>query len=378
MAIVPISRPWRSGTSYLVLLTLLVAAPLALPAALAAADQPEPSRPLPRTYAPDPREKHFGPLTMLTDGGENAEAYFSYDGRQLVFQTTRPPYSCDQIMVMPVAGGEPRLVSTGRGRTTCAYFTGDDRRILYASTHLAGPDCPPPPDMSRGYVWALYPGYDIFSLDLETQQLVRITATPGYDAEATISPDGRRVVFTSVRDGDLDIYTMDPDGGNVRRLTDTPGYDGGAFFSPDGTQICYRADHPATPEALADYRALLAEHEVRPSHMEIWLMDADGSHQRQITGLGCASFAPFFHPSGRKIIFASNYPDPHSREFDLYLVNLDGSGLEQITFSEGFDGFPMWAPDGETFVFCSNRHDGKPGETNVFVTRWVDEPPPAP
>jgi TolB protein len=332
----------------------------------------DPDRPLPRRHAPDPRETHLGELVMLTDGGENAEAYFSYDGRRLVFQTTREPFGCDQIMTMPVAGGEPRLVSTGRGRTTCAYFTGDDRRVLFASTHLADADCPPRPDMSRGYVWPLYPGFDIFSLELATDELTRITATDGYDAEATVSPDGSRVVFTSVRDGDLDIYSMDPDGGNVRRLTDTPGYDGGPFFSPDGRRIVYRAHHPTDPEELADYRALLADHKVRPSRMEIWVMDADGGNQRQVTALGCASFAPFFHPSGERIIFSSNHPEPGSREFDLWLVNLDGSGLERVTFSGGFDGFPMWAPDGETFVFCSNRHNSRRGETNVFVTRWRD------
>ncbi len=327
-------------------------------------------RPLPRTYAPAPGEKHFGPLTMLTDGGENAEAYFSYDGKRLVFQTTRPGIPCDQIMTMPVTGGEPEMVSTGRGRTTCAYFTADGRHVIYSSTHLASPDCPPPPDMSRGYVWALYPGYDIFKLDLETRDLVRLTDTPGYDAEATISPDGSTIVFTSDRDGDLEIYTMDLEGGNVRRLTHEPGYDGGPFFSPDGRRICYRCDHPAPGPELDDYRALLAQNLVRPSRMEIWVMNADGSDKRQVTHLGCASFGPFFHPSGRKIIFSSNYPDPHGREFELWLVDLETGELEQVTHSPGFDGFPMWAPDGETFVFCSNRHDARPGETNIFVTRW--------
>jgi Tol biopolymer transport system component len=309
---------------------------------------------------------------MLTDGGENAEAYFSFDSRWLVFQSTRPPFECDQILVMPVSGAEPRLVSTGKGRTTCAYFSRDGQRVIYASTHLTDGRCPPRPDMSRGYVWALYPSFDIFSVDLQTGDLLQLTDTPGYDAEATISPAGDKIVFTSVRDGDLDIYTMDLDGSQVRRLTDTPGYDGGPFFSPDGTKIVYRAHHPQDPEKLADYQALLAENKVRPSLMEIWVMEADGSNKRQITRLGCASFAPFFHPSGEKIIFSSNYPNPGSREFELFLVGLDGQDLEQVTFSPQFDGFPMWAPDGETFVFCSNRHNKRSGETNIFVTKWVD------
>jgi Tol biopolymer transport system component len=310
---------------------------------------------------------------MLTDGAENAEAYFSRVGDRLVFQSNRAPYGCDQIYVLPVAGGTPRLVSTGDGRTTCAYFAGpDDRYVVYASTHGGDRECPPPPDMSQGYVWAIYESYDIYRLDTRTGDLRRLTDTPGYDAEATVSPDGRTIVFTSVRDGDLDIYAMDLEGGNVRRLTDTPGYDGGPFYSPDGKRICYRAHHPTDPDELADYRQLLGDALVRPSLMEIFVMDADGGDRRQVTDLGCASFAPFFHPSGGRIIFSSNHPEPGGREFELWLVDLDGDNLERVTFSPGFDGFPMWAPDGETFVFASNRHNGKPRETNIFVTRWRD------
>ncbi len=325
-----------------------------------------------KNMAPDPREVHFGELSMLTDGGENAEAYFSFDGSRLIFQSTRPPFHCDQIFVTGLDGSDLRLVSTGTGRTTCAYFYPDGQHILYSSTHLGSSDCPPPPDRSRGYVWALYPEYDVFRADSNGGNLVRLTSTPGYDAEATISPTGDRIVFTSVRDGDLDIYSMDLGGGDVRRLTDELGYDGGPFFSPDGRQIVYRAHHPKTPEAIKDYTSLLAQHLIRPSKLEIWVMDADGSNKRQVTSLGAASFAPFFHPSGRKIIFSSNHGDPDGREFDLWMVDLDGSNLEQITYSEGFDGFPMWAPDGQTFVFCSNRHNTRPHETNVFVTTWKD------
>lgn len=335
-------------------------------AALAAAGD------LPRTHAPDPREVHFGSLVMLTDGAENAEAYWSRDGSRLVLQSNRPPYDCDQIYVMPAVGGPAELVSTGLGRTTCAYFAGaGDRYLLYASTHLADAACPPPPDLSRGYVWAVYPGYEIFRLDTTTGELRQLTDTPGYDAEATVSSDGRTIVFTSTRDGDLDIYTMDLDGGEVRRLTDTPGYDGGPFFSPDGTLICYRAHHPEGAE-LADYQGLLAQHLVRPGQLEIWVMNADGSGQRPLTALGCASFAPFFHPSGKQIIFSSNHPEPRGREFDLWLVDLADGGLERVTWSEGFDGFPMFSPDGTRLVFGSNRFNSQPGETNVFVVEWRD------
>jgi Tol biopolymer transport system component len=309
---------------------------------------------------------------MLTDGGENAEAYWSFDGAALIFQSTRPPYACDQIFSLDPATGATRLVSTGTGRTTCAYWYPDGVRYLYASTHLGDAACPPPPDMSRGYVWALYPAYDIFVAAAGADSLIRLTGAPGYDAEATISPRGDRIVFTSTRDGDLDIYTMNLDGSDVRRLTTEPGYDGGPFFSPDGALIVYRAHHPQTAAELADYRALLAQDLIRPSRLDIWVMNADGSDKRRVTELNCASFAPFFHPAGRRIIFSTNHPNPRSREFDLWLVDMDGGNLEQVTFTPEFDGFPMWAPDGRRFVFCSNRHNGGPNETNVFVTEWRD------
>ena len=337
---------------------------LALPVIVTAAGE------LPRTHQPDERETHFGPLVMLTDGAENAEAYWSRDGERLVLQSNRPPYECDQIYVMPAAGGEAELVSTGQGRTTCAYFAGqDDRYIVYASTHAVAEDCPPEPDRSQGYVWPLYRSYDIVRLDTRTGELKALTTEIGYDAEATLSPDGLTIVFTSVRDGDLDIYTMDLEGGNVTRLTDTPGYDGGPFFSPDGSQIVYRSHHPEGRE-LAEFRQLLARGLVRPGQLEVWVMDADGQNQRQVTELGCASFAPFFHPSGQKILFSTNYPDPRGREFDIWLVNLDGSELERVTWSKEFDGFPMFSPDGKRLVFASNRHNSAPGQTNIFVTQW--------
>jgi len=354
--------------------------PIVLGAACAPAPQSAPDldpsaqaeKRLPRTYDPDPREVHLSELTMLTDGGENAEAYFSFGGTQLIFQSTSPPYGCDQIFAIGTDGFNRRLISTGTGRTTCPYFLPGDQRILYSSTHLGGADCPPVPDHSRGYVWPLYPDYDIFTANADGTDVVQITDAPGYDAEATVSPLGDRIVFTSTRDGDLDIYTMDLDGSNVQRLTDSIGYDGGPFYSPDGTKIVYRARHPEDPSEIEDYQTLLADGLIRPSKLEVWVMDADGSNKRRVTDLGVASFAPFFHPSGQRIIFSTNYGDPRGREFDLWMVNLDGTGLEQVTFSGGFDGFPMFSPGGETFVFCSNRHNSNKGETNIFVTKWRD------
>ena len=346
----------------------LLLAVIALLAIAACAQSPGPARPVPAS----PAEPHLRNLRQLTFGGENAEAYFSADGRRLIFQSTRPGFRpCDEIFTMDTRGGNLRRVSTGKGRTTCGYLYPGRDRLLYASTHAADSTCPPRPDFSQGYVWALY-DYDIWSADLDGGNLRRLTDTPGYDAEATISPDGRTIVFTSMRDGDLELYAMDADGGNVRRLTHQLGYDGGAFFSPDGRRIVYRALHPATPREEADYRNLLRQNLVRPTTLEIWVMDADGSNKRQVTRLNAASFAPFFHPDGRRIIFSSNHGDPRGREFDLYMVRDDGTGLERITATPEFDGFPMFSPDGRHLVFASNRHSAQRGDTNIFIADWVE------
>ena len=319
--------------------------------------------------AAEPAETHLTNIRRLTTSGENAEAYFSRDGTRLIFQSTRDGRSCDQQYVMRVDGSDLRRVSTGTGKTTCGYFFDGDRKILFSSTHAADTACPPRPDPSRGYVWGLDP-FDIYTANADGSQLRRLTSYGVYTAEATLSPDGRTIVFTSLKDGDLDIYTMNVDGTNVRRLTTAPGYDGGPFFSPDGRLIVYRAWHP-TDSALVQYRELLAQRLVRPNRMELWVMNADGSNQRQITQLGGANFAPFFAPDGRRIIFSSNHKTPRSRNFDLYLVNLDGSGLEQVTTNTEFDGFPMFSPDGAKLVWASNRGAARPGETNLFVADWV-------
>jgi Tol biopolymer transport system component len=319
--------------------------------------------------APEPRLTN---LRQLTNGGENAEAYFSPDGKRLIFQTTRPPeIPCDQIFSMNLDGSDLRRISSGSGRTTCAYYYPGRDRVLYASTHHTGAACPPPPDMSRGYVWALY-DYDIYSARPDGSDLRKLFGTPGYDAEATISRDGSKIVFTSTRDGDLDLYVMDADGGNVRRVTNEVGYDGGAFFSADGSKIVYRAHHPKDPQQIEDFKQLLAQKLVRPTQLDIYVMDADGSNKRQVTNNGAANFAPFFHPNGRQIIFSSNVSNPRGRNFDLYLINIDGSGLEQVTTDPEFDGFPMFSPDGRTLVFASNRRGAKQGDTNIFLADWVE------
>jgi Tol biopolymer transport system component len=326
----------------------------------------------------DPREVHLADLRQLSRGGENAEAYWSPDSRELTFQSTRPPYGCDQIFRIPADGSRPAtLVSTGKGRTTCSYFTAGGQRILYSSTHLAGDACPPPPDRSHGYVWSIDPGYEIFTAKPDGSDLKPLTANHAYDAETTVCPKDGSLIFTSTRDGDLDLYRMDADGGNVKRITNTPGYDGGAFFSPDCSKIVWRASRPKAGPELDEYKSLLAKGLVHPTQLEIWVANADGSEPHQVTYLSAASFAPSFFPSGNRIIFSSNYGDPKGREFDLWAIDVDGSHLERITYTKEFDGFPVFSPDGTHLAFASNRNGTQPGETDIFVARWVDRPPVA-
>jgi TolB protein len=346
------------------LLTLIV-----LFSALASSVETFPSSPPTDELLPE--EKHLKNIKQLTFGGENAEAYFSADGKQLIFQSTRDGRACDQIYTMNVDGTNVRMISSGDGRTTCAYFFPKGVRTLYSSTHLGGKQCPPRPDFSKGYVWAVYPSFDIFTTRADGSDLKQLTKTPGYDAETTISRNGK-LVFTSMRDGDLDIYTMEANGKNVRRLTNELGYDGGPFWSYDGRQIVYRAHHPQTEKEKADYVSLLQQNLIRPTVLEIWVMNADGSNKRQVTRNGKANFAPYFFPDGKRIIFASNLDDPKGRNFDLYKINVDGSGLERITHNETFDGFPMFSPDGRKLVFASNRNAAARGDTNIFIADWVE------
>jgi TolB protein len=348
-----------------------------------------PSSPVPAQLAA-PEEKHLRNVRQLTFGGSNAEAYFSSDGKRLIFQSTRDSLQCDQIFTMNVDGSEQKMVSTGKGRTTCGYIFPHKDKILYSSTHLADAACPQRPDYSKGYVWALYPGYDIFTYeDVLTSKIndcalkkhganvdpcatKQLTTTPGYDAEATISEDGKKIVFTSLRNGDLDIYSMDANGKHVKQLTHELGYDGGPFFSKDRKWIVYRAYHPKMEQEIAEYKELLKQNLVRPTTLEIWIMKADGSGKRQLTSLNAASFAPSFFPDGKRIIFATNLGSTGGMgNFELYAINVDGTGLERVTFNDGFDGFPMFSHDGKQLVWISHRNGKAQRETNVFIADWV-------
>lgn len=329
-----------------------------------------------------PEESHFKNIQQLTFGGDNAEAYWSYDGKWLVFQRTsaKDGVPCDQIFVgkVPKKSGdkfEYKLVSTGKGRTTCGFFTKDNKHIVYASTHLGGDACPPVPDRSKygnKYIWPLYSTFDIFMADLDGKIIKQLTHSKGYDAEATLSPDGKKMVYTSTKDGDIEMYIMDLASGNETRVTHTLGYDGGAWFSPDGTKLIWRASRPKTDAEIKEYKDLLAENLVAPTNMEVWVANADGSNARQVTSYGQANWAPAYMPDSKRIIFASNHEYKRGFPFNLYTINEDGSNLQKISRDKGFDAFPMFSPDGKKIVFCSNRNNGGTRDTNVFIADWVE------
>ncbi|HEY0743875.1 MAG TPA: hypothetical protein VGD40_20560 [Chryseosolibacter sp.] len=332
---------------------------------------------LPLAYA---QEKHLANLKQLTFGGDNAEAYWSFDSKKLVFQSNNPAWGlqCDQIFLATLdrdlKNNKPQMLSTGKGRTTCSYFLPGDKTIVYASTHLGGDECPKEPERVPGgkYLWSVFDTYDIFVADLKGKIKKQLTNVKGYDAEATVSPKGDKIVFTSTRNGDLDLYTMNIDGSDVKQITNELGYDGGAFFSPDGSKIVFRASRFKTEEEIKEYKELLAKGQVAPTAMEIFICNADGSDLKQLTNLGKANWAPFFHPSGKKILFSSNHKSTRGFQFNIYMINLDGTGLEQITYDGVFDSFPMFSPDGKKLVFSSNRNNGGTRNTNLFVAEWVE------
>jgi Tol biopolymer transport system component len=316
-----------------------------------------------------PGEVHLHNLRQLTFAGQNAEAYFSHDGQELIFQSTRDELECDAIFRMRADGSQVRQVSSGKGVTTCAFIAPDNRSIIYASTHRQQDRCPAKPDYSLGYVWPLHDSYDIFKAGPDGENPLPLTDSDGYDAEAVYSPKGDSIVFTSLRSGDLELYLMNPDGSGVEQLTDEAGYDGGAFFSLDGEWIVWRASRP-TGKALQDYQALLGDGLIRPGRLELFIMELSERKSIQITHNGAANFGPYWHPDSEHIIFSSNIDDPKGRNFDLYLVNIHTLETERVTSYEGFDGFPMFSHDGKTLVFASNRFGKVKGETNVFIADW--------
>jgi Tol biopolymer transport system component len=326
-----------------------------------------------------PEEVHFKSIRQITYGGDNAEAYWSFDDQQIVFQSNNKAWGmeCDQMFLMnrdeQFKDSKPPMISTGNGRTTCAYFLPDNKHFVYASTHLVDEECPEVPLRKNGkYVWPVYDSFDIFVADLEGNITAQLTHEPGYDAEATVSPKGDKIVFTSTRSGDLELYTMNLDGSNVKQITYELGYDGGAFFSPDGSKLIFRSSRPKTEEEITEYKELLSNGLVQPTNMELYICNADGSDLRQLTNLGNANWSPFFHPSGEKILFSSNYESERGFPFNLYMIDVDGKNLKRITHSDTFDAFPVFSNDGKNLIFSSNRNNGGGRDTNLFIAEWVD------
>jgi len=329
-----------------------------------------------------PEEIHLSNIQQLTFGGDNAEAYWSYDGKHIVFQRTNSKEGllCDQIFIgkVPQTANEKfeyKMVSTGKGRTTCPYFTKDGKHIIYASTHLAADSCPPVPDRKKygnKYIWPLYDSYDIFMADLNGKIVKQLTSAKGYDAEPTLSPDGKMMIYTSTREGDIDLYIMNLKTGKEKRVTNTLGYDGGAWFSPDGKKIIWRASRPKSETEIKEYKELLAENLVAPTNMEVFVANADGSNVKQVTAFGQANWAPTFMPDSKRIIFASNHEYKRGFPFNLYTINEDGSGLSKVSRDKGFDAFPMFSPDGKKIIFSSNRNNGGTRDTNIFIADWTE------
>jgi TolB protein len=323
--------------------------------------------------------KHLKNLRQLTFGGDNAEAYWSPNSQKLTLQSNRG-LKADQIFWIDVKKAsndslyKKHLVSTGFGRTTCSYFMPDQKHILYGSTHGASDTIPSTGDLRSGgrYMWNIFETFDIYVADLKGKITSKLTNLPGYDAEATVSPQGDKIVFTSTRGGDLDLWIMDIDGKNAYQVTHGLGYDGGAFFSPDGKKLVFRNSRPKTEAEIKDYQELLAKNLVAPTNMEICTINVDGSDYKQLTNLGKANWAPFFTPKGDKIIFSSNHASKKGYDFQLFLINTDGTGLEQVTTESYFNSFAMFSPDGKKISFSSNRDNHGTRDTNVFVADWVE------
>ncbi|MBK5286471.1 MAG: PD40 domain-containing protein, partial [Bacteroidia bacterium] len=320
--------------------------------------------------------KHLTNIRQLTFSGDNAEAYFSSDGKKIVYQARNKSEgrNCDQIYYSDIDSFHPVMLSNGQGRTTCSFFLPGDSLILYATTVNSDTSCPAekPRKHTDAYTWSVNKAYDIFICDLNGKIIKQLTNTSGYDAEATVSPKGDKIVFTSIRSGDIELYTMNIDGSEIKQITHELGYDGGAFFSPDGTKIIFRASRPKAPEQIKIYKDLLKQDLVMPTDMELFICDADGRNQKQLTHLGNANWAPYFKPNSSKIIFSSNHNSTHGLPFNIFMIDVDGTGLEQITGDAMFDAFPVFSPDGKKLIFSSMRNNNGTHDTNLFIADWVD------
>ena len=296
--------------------------------------------------------RHLTNIRQVTFGFNKAgEGYFSPDGKSIIFQavpnlpptilhTPKPDEDGYQIYSAVLESDTPaKLVSTGQGRCTCAYFSPDGKSILFASTHLspsteAAASKGPAYSRTERYRWEFPETMDIFRADLDGKNLVRLTDTRGYDAEGSYSPDGKQIVFTSFRDGDAEIYLMDADGKNARRITRSPGYDGGPFFSPDGKKILYRSDRKGN------------------DLLQVFINNTEGTAEKALTQNEFVNWGPYFHPDNRHIIYATS-KHGHAN-YELYLMDVETGSEERITYQEGFDGLPVFSPDGRRLMWTSS------------------------
>jgi len=315
-------------------------------------------------------EDHLTKIKQLTREGENKKASFAPNNEKIIFQAMRDNLRCDAIYSMKRDGSEINLLSSGKGIAVSAKIAPDNESIIYSSTHKVDYQCPQRPEFSLDYVWSLYRDYDVFVSDSFGGSTKRLTRTEDYDGNASYSPTGNRVVFTSNRSGDLELYLMNSDGSNVKQLTKAVGYDGDAVFSPDGKYIVWRASRPKGND-LDEYRYQLSQGLLRAGKFELFLLKLGSKRAVRLTNNGATNFSPSFDPQSSKVIFSSNMSQDDGLNYDLYTVDIKTRKLERITYYSGFDGYPVFSSDGKKLLFTSSRNFRYKAETNIFTVDWV-------